>query len=128
MDLPSPLPRRLNLGCGWDHREGYLNVDCYERHQPDLIADISNLPMLPSGYFEEVLAKDVLEHFERTRTDTILAEWARLLSPDGHLERFPVWLNRDSHGRRNSGVFGQRFGFERVPWPDPIRRTCASAL
>jgi hypothetical protein len=44
------------------------------------------------------------------------------------LERFPVWLNRDSHGRRNSGVFGQRFGFERVPWPDPIRRTCASAL
>jgi SAM-dependent methyltransferase len=85
MDLPSPLPRRLNLGCGWDHRDGYLNVDCYERHQPDLIADISNLPMLPSGYFEEVLAKDVLEHFERTRTDTILAEWARLLSPDGHL-------------------------------------------
>jgi hypothetical protein len=44
------------------------------------------------------------------------------------LERFPVWLNRDSHGRRNSGVFGQRFGFERVPWPGPIRRTCASAL
>src|SRR5436305_10596227 len=85
MDLPSPLPRRLNLGCGWDHRDGYLNVDCYERHEPDLIADISNLPMLPSGYFEEVLAKDVLEHFERTRTDTILAEWARLLSPDGHL-------------------------------------------
>jgi len=43
------------------------------------------------------------------------------------LERFPLGLNRDSHGRRNRGVFGKRFGFERVRWPDPIRRICASA-
>ena len=35
--------------------------------------------------------------------------------------------NWDSQGRRKGGVFGKRFGFERVPWPDPIRRICASA-
>jgi len=28
------------------------------------------------------------------------------------LERFPVWLNRDSPGRRNRGVCAKRFGFE----------------
>jgi len=28
----------------------------------------------------------------------------------GDLERFPVWLNRDSQGRRNRRVLGKRFG------------------
>ena len=57
----------------------------------------------------------------------LYARIAALNQSDRLLERFPVWLNRDSQGRRNRGVFGKRFGFERVPWPDPIRRTCASA-
>ena len=59
----------------------------------------------------------------RSETGVTAIEYALIAS----LERFPVWLNRDSHGRRNRGVCGKRFGFERVPWPNPIRRICASA-
>ena len=33
-----------------------------------------------------------------------------LLTLHGRLERFPVWLNRDSQGRRNRRVLGKRFG------------------
>jgi hypothetical protein len=38
--LPDPLPRKLNLGCGWDKRDGYLNVDLHGSHDPDLVADV----------------------------------------------------------------------------------------
>ena len=83
--LPDPLPKKLNAGCGYDRREGYLNVDLHGIHKPDLIADVTHLPMLPSSCFEEVLAQDVLEHFERAKTTPALAELARLLAPQGIL-------------------------------------------
>jgi len=84
--LPNPLPTRINIGCGYDVRAGYLNVDLQPKHNPDLVADATHLPMLPSGYFEEILAQDVLEHLERDRTEPALAEWARLLAPEGVLQ------------------------------------------
>lgn len=83
--LPDPLPTRINLGCGYDLRAGYLNVDLQPKHNPDLVADATHLPMLPSGHFEEILAQDVLEHFERDRTQPALDEWSRLLQPNGVL-------------------------------------------
>src|SRR4051794_7895478 len=73
---PNPaFPRRLNLGCGFDIREGYLNVDVNDFHKPDLVCDITNLRDLPANYFDEVLAQDVLEHIPRLKTQDTLAEW-----------------------------------------------------
>jgi hypothetical protein len=85
VDLLDPLPTRLNVGCGWDHRPGFLNVDLMPKHNPDLVADVTDMPMLPSGHFEEIVAQDVLEHFERSKTMIALREWGRLLSPTGIL-------------------------------------------
>jgi predicted SAM-dependent methyltransferase len=81
----SKYPRRLNIGCGWDRRDGYLNVDLNAFHKPDLVADIRNLTMLPSGHYEEILAQDVLEHLPRTATASALREWNRLLCIGGRL-------------------------------------------
>jgi len=81
----SRWPTRLNLGCGFDHREGYLNVDFQSFHEPDLVADVGDLPMLPSGRYSEIVAQDVLEHLPRTATVPTLAEWNRLLMPGGRL-------------------------------------------
>jgi SAM-dependent methyltransferase len=78
-------PDRLNLGCGWDRREGYTNVDLLESHRPDLVADIRELGMLPSDHYREILASDCLEHLPRTDTDRALREWYRLLAPGGVL-------------------------------------------
>ncbi len=76
---------RLNLGCGFDHKPGYLNVDFQEFHHPDLVADVAALSMLPSGHYDEIVAQDVLEHLARTQTLGALREWNRLLRMGGVL-------------------------------------------
>ncbi|WNZ44360.1 methyltransferase domain-containing protein [Leptolyngbya boryana CZ1] len=83
---PTKYPRKLNLGCGFDIREGYLNVDFQAFHNPDLVADIRKLEMLPSDFYEEVIAQDCLEHFPRCDTQPALAEWSRLLKSGGVLK------------------------------------------
>lgn len=91
--IAAPLPRKLNLGCGFDYRAGWLNVDLQPMHEPDIVADVTVLPMLDDAAFEEILAQDVLEHFERAKTMVALAEWSRLLTPNGILQlRVPSLL------------------------------------
>jgi predicted SAM-dependent methyltransferase len=78
-------PPRLNLGCGFDIKSGYLNVDFQDFHNPDLVADIRSLTMLPSDFYEEIIAQDCLEHLPRCDTVPTLKEWFRLLKAEGVL-------------------------------------------
>jgi len=78
--------RKVNLGCGFDKRRGYLNVDFHDFHKPDLVADVTKLDMLSNDYFEEILANDILEHIERTKTIYVLIEWNRILKKGGILK------------------------------------------
>ncbi|RYF60885.1 MAG: hypothetical protein EOO27_04180 [Comamonadaceae bacterium] len=64
----------MNLGCGFDIRTGYLNVDMHDRQGPDLVADVTSLGMLPSEGFTEIVAQDVLEHVERHKVHVALSE------------------------------------------------------
>jgi FkbM family methyltransferase len=73
---------KLNLGSGWDNREGYVNVDCAPHHKPDIAADVLNLP-IAEGAIEEILAQDVLECLPRTSTTEALTEWRRVMEADG---------------------------------------------
>jgi len=82
----SKYPQRLNLGCGFDIKPGYLNVDLHEYHKPDLVADIRHLNILPSGFYEEIIAQDCLEHLPRCETELALKEWSRLLKHGGILK------------------------------------------
>lgn len=55
---------RLNLGCGQDYLDGYLNVDRFG--EPDLRYDLEALPWpWPDDSADEVLFKHVLEHLGR---------------------------------------------------------------
>jgi predicted SAM-dependent methyltransferase len=83
---PSAHPRRVNLGCGFDKRDGYLNVDLHSMHSPDLVSEVTDLRSLPSNYYEHAVAQDVLEHITRLRTRTALREWNRILQTGGTLE------------------------------------------
>lgn len=78
-------PKRINLGCGFDKRAGYLNVDLHDFHNPDLVADVAHLPTIGANEFDEALAQDVLEHLPREKAYQALGEWARILRPLGTL-------------------------------------------
>jgi predicted SAM-dependent methyltransferase len=88
------LPRKLNLGCGYDKRDGFLNVDSDPNCRPDMLVDVLDPSTLPSGHFDEILALDVLEHLPRVETDRALQEWTRLLRPGGTIRiRVPSYLH-----------------------------------
>lgn len=41
--------RRLNVGCGFDIRPDYINVDMNDFHSPDVVADIVDLDGFPTA-------------------------------------------------------------------------------
>lgn len=83
--LPDPIPDRINLGCGYDKRPGYLNVDVDPACRPDLLLDPADDSVIPRGHFREVYARDVLEHIPRPQTLHALLNWASYLQPEGRL-------------------------------------------
>ncbi len=64
---------------------GYLNVDIDPKCQPDLLIKDGDTSAIPRNHFEEVYANDVLEHFPRTQTLSVLLDWASWLKTGGTL-------------------------------------------
>lgn len=76
----------LNLGCGFDIRPGWINIDLHARHNPDMVADVTDLREIEDNFAAFALAQDILEHIHRERCATALREWNRILQPGGLLE------------------------------------------
>lgn len=83
--MPESIPSKLNIGCGYDKRAGYLNVDMDPACKPDLLITDNDFSSLPHQHFDEVLAHDVLEHIRRAETGAALLEWVDLLQVGGSL-------------------------------------------
>lgn len=79
------LPRKINIGCGFDIRAGWLNVDGQAFHKPDMVMDFTDLSELPARHFDYLLAKDILEHVPRGVQVSTLKGWERLMAPGATL-------------------------------------------
>jgi glycosyltransferase involved in cell wall biosynthesis len=84
--LPAPLPDPLylNLGCGLDVREGFVNIDLYSDDPRVVGIDVRQLA-LPDNCADGIIASDILEHFSHQEVETVLREWARVLKPGAEL-------------------------------------------
>jgi hypothetical protein len=78
-------PSKLNFGCGYDKRDGYLNVDVDAACAPDLLIVDGDDSAIPRRYFSEVLAKDVLENVPLPQTLAALLDFADYLVLGGKL-------------------------------------------
>jgi predicted SAM-dependent methyltransferase len=89
--------RKLNLGCGKDIREGYINVDIVKGDGVDFAVDLDR-PVWPfaTGNFDKILAYDVFEHV--LRPVTFMTECFRLLVPGGLLHlRTPHYMAQHAY-------------------------------
>ncbi len=84
--LPSPLPQPLllNLGCGTDIREGFINIDLYSEDPRVVYMDLRKLD-LPDNCVDLILASDVLMQFSHREIGNVLKEWSRVLKPKGDI-------------------------------------------
>lgn len=77
---------KLNLGCGTDIRDGFVNVDVREMPGVNLCHDLSlPLPYAP-GTIDFIMAHDLIEHFEEHKAEVLLKDWIKCLKPGGQIE------------------------------------------
>ena len=79
---------KLNLGCGTNKVQGYVNLDVQERCKPDMVCDITKGLPFDDNSVDEVRAFDFLEHIPADKCIAVVNEIWRVLKPDGLFESF----------------------------------------
>ncbi len=74
---------KLNLGCGHDIREGFINCDLYN-DKAEMKFDSIKLPF-DDNSVDEIMAYHVIEHFPYNKIWKALGEWNRALKHGGRL-------------------------------------------
>lgn len=75
----------LNVGCGFTHYPGKLNMDISrEKSEPDILASATHLPF-KDGVFREIMFTEVLEHVPKGSEIQVLVELKRTLEKNGQI-------------------------------------------
>jgi predicted SAM-dependent methyltransferase len=77
--------KKLHLGCGTKHLEGYTNIDIRYLPGVDEINNIRFLRNYKNNTVDEIYACHVLEHFSRWEYKDVLKRWFEILKPGGQL-------------------------------------------
>jgi len=86
----SAMPRKLNIGCGFDLRAGFVNADI--REPCDVKLDMSKKPYpFKDNSFDYILMNNVLEHIETPLM--VIEEIHRICSPAGTIEIIVPFYN-----------------------------------
>jgi len=89
MDFNCYAPFHLNLGCGNKHIKGFYNIDTNADVLPDHVHDVSDISFIheifPSAEITEIVAYDIIEHFDRFQVPAVLKNWYDHLVPGGIL-------------------------------------------
>lgn len=100
--------KKLNLGCGFDKREGFVNADNFPECAPDIQFDIEQTPWpLEDSSFDTILMKHVLEHVgaDFPAFSSVMRELYRIIAPEGIIEihvphfRHDTWWSDPTHVR-----------------------------
>lgn len=76
---------KLHLGCGSNKLKGWVNIDSIEGCQPDMVHDITQPLPFEGLSVDEILAEDLLEHFDKYMRFIVFSDWCRVLKMDGRI-------------------------------------------
>ncbi|KAB1157057.1 class I SAM-dependent methyltransferase [Flavobacterium luteum] len=78
------MKNKLNIGCGNDIKEGFVNLDIAQLPGVDVVCDIDKNPLpFESNTFEYIICYDILEHIDYPK---VLKEIHRVLAVNGVVE------------------------------------------
>ena len=94
---------KLNLGCGYDRREGWINLDIKEGEGVDVVHDLNKVPLpFENEEFDYILCNSILEH---VNVIPLMNEIHRILKKNGILKicvpHFTSTLNYEDLTHRN---------------------------
>lgn len=76
---------KLYIGAGGVRPEGFKTIDIDESLNPDYVADIRDMSIIPTGSCSEINATAVLEHIEWPDGFKVIGEMARVLQVGGKM-------------------------------------------
>jgi hypothetical protein len=102
--------KRLNLGCGLNKFENYVNVDCSEIFKPDEVVDLNVRPWpWKDNEFQHIVAKNILEYVGKTDNDFVetIKEMYRIS------ENGAVWEIQIPHWRCDTSVYKNQIDYQK---------------
>jgi hypothetical protein len=105
---------KLNIGCGANHLDGYVNIDADPELKPDLVLDIGKdkLPFSENS-IDEIVTSHTIEHIPRQLHFHVFNEINRVLKVGGDLfVSFPDFARVSDHYLNNKR--GQKKTWETV--------------
>lgn len=113
--------KKLNLGCGTDFRDGWINLDNFESDKIDVKHDLETFPYpFEDECFDEIIAVNVLEHIENPVR--VLEELHRITANSGKVTiRVPYYNSKDMGTDPTHKNF---FSENSLDYFDPSKRHC----
>ena len=74
---------KLHLGSGTKKLDGWVNIDSVKSCRPDVIYDLTDPLPYEDQSVDEILAEDLLEHFDKYLRYVVFYEWVRVLKIGG---------------------------------------------
>jgi predicted SAM-dependent methyltransferase len=114
---------KLNLGCGEDYRDGYINVDIGNCRK-DVEHDLENFPYpFSNNQFYEIVMQHCIEHISREQFPTLIRELHRISAPGCILHiSAPYYLSRNAFSDFTHKNFMTEESFAYVTLGHPLRK------
>jgi len=74
---------KINIGCGFKLRKGYLNIDKDEHCSPDLLLDVSDGLTFDDNSVDEIFSSHALEHVQPEHWRKVISEMVRVTKNGG---------------------------------------------